>query len=136
MYLPDINYVAWLYCSSLPAHVALRANASLPVAVTADLTRVTLCKEAAVKAERERVNRSSFETTTLKFQTLDELPSRPDIAFVIKDTGEHAFLIGALEHPHPLVRRMWSSGAHDGEPACWTVEVTLTAKRSLISCSL
>ena len=134
MYLPDINYVAWLPCGSLPRQVALRAECGLPVAVTATLHPITLCKEAECTAVWNIVNRSSSQTATLKFRTSDTLAVRPDMAFVIRDTGGSTFLIGAYEHPHPLVQRTWSSGAHDGDPACWTVEVTLTARRSLISC--
>lgn len=134
MYLPGINYVAWLRCSSLPAGVARRAASGLPVSVTADSIRIPLCREAECKAETETVNHASFETTTLTFLTSEELPAFTDMAFVIRDAAGSAFLIGAYEHPHPLVRKVWSSGSNNGEPACWTVEVTLTARRSLIKC--
>ena len=82
----------------------------------------------------ETVGRASIETTTLKFQTTEDIPARPDLAFVIRDTGGEYFLIGAREHPFPIVKKQWSTGKHDGEPACWTVEVTMTARRSLIIC--
>lgn len=136
MYLPDINYVAWIPCGSLPHAVAMKADAGLPVAITATCTPIDLVKEAEATAASAAERHSLSESVTLRFLTSTRLPARTDLAFVIRDNSGSAFLIGAHERPYPLVRKQWSTGAHDGQPACWTVEVTLTAPRAFIPCSL
>ena len=73
--LPSIVKIAYLPCSELSPDILLRHKVKLPVAVYAGTTPVKFYGTPTCEGVMEYENKGRVEHTTLKFSTLDELPT-------------------------------------------------------------
>ncbi|MBR7022800.1 MAG: hypothetical protein IKI09_04930 [Bacteroidales bacterium] len=79
-------------------------------------------------------NNGRVEQTTLRFKTLDDVPTNRHIAFVVTDCNGQSYVIGQHEKPRPIIKTTSATGTPGGDPAVCSVEVTLYAQKSLIPC--
>jgi hypothetical protein len=132
--LPSITKIAYLPCSELSHDIQLRYKVKMPVAVYAGTTLVKFFDTPTCEAVMEYENKGRVEHTTLKFSTLDELPTAYPVAFVVTTANGRSYLIGAMERPFPVVKVEERTGVPAGEPAVKSVTVTLSAHKSLVPC--
>ena len=132
--LPSITKIAYLPCSELSPDIQLRYKVKMPVAVYAGTTPVKFFDTPTCEAVMEYENKGRVEHTTLKFSTLDELPTAYPVAFVVTTANGRSYLIGAMERPFPVVKIESTTGTPAGESAVNKVTVTFSASKSLIPC--
>lgn len=134
--LSGIKSVGFVPSEMLQRQIMLKHLAGLPVGLFTDVKPIEFCGVPTCTAVSSYNNNGRIEQTTLSFQTLDELPSSPHIAFVITDCNDQAYIIGQREKPRPIVKITRQTGTPDGDPAVKDVEVTLYAQKSLIPCTI
>ena len=132
--LPSITQIAYLPCSELSPDIQLRYKVKMPVAVYAGTTPVKFFDTPTCEAVMEYENKGRVEHTTLKFSTLDELPTAYPVAFVVTTANGRSYLIGAMERPFPVVKIESTTGTPAGESAVNKVTVTFSSAKSLIPC--
>ena len=132
--LPSITKIAYLPCSELSHDIQLRYKVKMPVAVYAGTTPVKFFDTPTCEAVMEYENKGRVEHTTLKFSTLDELPTAYPVAFVVTTANGRSYLIGAMERPFPVVKIESTTGAPDGDAATDKVTVTFSAPKALVPC--
>ena len=132
--LPSITKIAYLPCSELSPDIQLRYKVKMPVAVYAGTTPVKFFDTPTCEAVAEQENKGRVEHTTLKFSTLDELPTAYPVAFVVTTANGRSYLIGAMERPFPVVKVESTTGTPAGESAVNKVTVTFSSAKSLIPC--
>ena len=132
--LPSITKIACLPCSELSPDIQFRYKVKMPVAVYAGTTPVKFFDTPTCEAVMEYENKGRVEHTTLKFSTLDELPTAYPVAFVVTTANGRSYLIGAMERPFPVVKIESTTGTPAGESAVNKVTVTFSSAKSLIPC--
>lgn len=131
--LPSLLSIAYLPCSLLEPDVLEKYLAGIPIGVFAAVTPVEHFSDSSCEAEAEYNNGVTYEKTTLKFKTTDELPCSQDIAFVVKDVNGQAYLIGHQEKPFPMVG---VTKTIDQDTNIHDVKVEFSARKSLVPCSI
>ena len=132
--LPSITKIAYLPCSELSPDIVFRYKVKMPVAVYAGTTPITFYGTPSCDTVSEYENKGRLEKATLKFSTLDELPTAFPIAFVVTTANGRSYLIGAMERPFPVVKVEERTGVPGSEPAVKSVTITLSAHKSLVPC--
>ena len=132
--LPSITKIAYLPCSELSPDIQLRYKVKMPVAVYAGTSPVKFFDAPTCEAVMEYENKGRVEHTTLKFSTLDELPTAYPVAFVVTTANGRSYLIGTMERPFPVVKIESTTGTPAGESAVNKVTVTFSSAKSLIPC--
>ena len=132
--LPSITKIAYLPCSELSPDIQLRYKVKMPIAVYAGTSPVKFFDTPTCEAVMEYENKGRVEHTTLKFSTLDELPTAYPVAFVVTTANGRSYLIGAMERPFPVVKIESTTGTPAGESAVNKVTVTFSSAKSLIPC--
>jgi len=132
--LPSITKIAYLPCSELSPDIVFRYKVKMPVAVYAGTIPITFYGTPSCDTVSEYENKGRLEKATLKFSTLDELPTAFPIAFVVTTANGRSYLIGAMERPFPVVKIESTTGAPDGDTATDKVTVTFSAPKALVPC--
>ena len=101
--LPSITKIAYLPCSELSPDIQLRYKVKMPVAVYAGTTPVKFFDTPTCEAVMEYENKGRVEHTTLKFSTLDELPTAFPIAFVVTTANGRSIAPMRYERPFAVV---------------------------------
>ena len=130
--LPALKSIAYLPCSLLPPDTLEKYLTGIPVGIFAAVTPVVYFDSSSCEAEAEYHNGVSYEKTTLKFRTTDEIPRSQDIAFVITDVQGKSYLIGHRELPYPMVA---ITSVIDKDTNIFEVKVAFSARKSLIPCA-
>ena len=134
--LPGIMALGFVRGSNLPRQMMHKSLVGIPIGIMTSVTPINFIGTPTCEATSDYDNGGRIEKTTLKFLTNDTIDLFYGIAFVVKDTNGNAFVIGARENPHPIIKRNVFSGETAGSPAVFSYEVTLYAQRSLIPCFL
>ena len=132
--LPGIKFVGFVETDKLQREIMNKSLAGLPVGIFTDITPIAFCGVPTCNAESIYNNNGRIEQTTLRFKTLDDMPTSRHIAFVVTDCNNRSYIIGQREKPRPIVKVTRDTGTPNGDPAVCTVEVTLYAQKSLIPC--
>ena len=132
--LPGIKFIGFVETDKLQREMMLKALADLPVGIFTDITPIAFYGVPTCTAESTYNNNGRIEQTTLRFKTLDVMPTSRHVAFVVTDCNGQSYIIGQREKPRPIVKITRETGTPDGDPAVCTVEVTLYAQKSLIPC--
>lgn len=130
--LPGILSIAYVSNEMIQRHCDLKCLASIPVQVFTTPTEVQLKGPATCEAVSRYDNNGRVETTTLRFRSLDALPTAHPLAFIVSDVNRQRYLIGLNEAPYPVIKSTQTTGTPGGDPAVITYEVTFTALKSLI----
>ena len=85
--------------------------------------------------ESEYDNHAQTEKTVLTFQSVQELPIRRELAFVMTDAQGDSYVIGHAEAPFPTVKVTRSHGTPAEEKAGFTYEVKLIGRKTLAKVS-
>ena len=134
--LPGIKFIGFVPSDNLQREIMNKHLAGLPVGVFTDTTPIAFCGVPTCDAVSTYNNNGRIEQTTLRFKTLDKLPTTRHIAFVVTDCNGQSYLIGQREKPRPIVNITQNTGTPNGDPSVFSVEVTLYAQKSLIPCSI
>lgn len=130
--LPGILSVAYVPSVLIQRHSDLKCLATIPVQVFTTPIEVPLKGPATCETVSRYDNNGRIETTTLRFRTLDALPTTHPLGFIVTDANRQRFLIGLNEPPYPIIKSTQTTGTPDGDPAVISYEVTFTALKSLI----
>lgn len=132
--LPGIKALGYVPAEKLQREIMYKHLAGLPVGIYTDITPIDFIGAPTCEAVSTYNNNGRVEQTTLRFQTLDDVPTNRHIAFVITDCNGQSYVIGQHEKPRPIIKVSGHTGTPSGDPAVRTVEVTLYAQKSLIPC--
>ena len=130
--LPGILSVAYVPSEMIQRHSDLKCLATIPVQVFTIPIQVPLKGPATCETVSRYDNNGRIETTTLRFRTLDALPTTHPLGFIVTDVNRQRFLIGLNEPPYPVIKSTQTTGTPGGDPAVIAYEVTFTALKSLI----
>lgn len=131
--LPGIFKIGFLECSKLAPQLALKSIAGVPIAILTEITDVIFWGEATCEAVSDNDNNGKSEKTTLKFTTTQKIPDNCPLAFVIQCVNGQKFLVGAKERPYPIVKITNNTGTASGNASAYSVEITHSAVKSLLS---
>lgn len=132
--LPGIKFIGFVLAERLQREIMLKHLAGLAVGVFTDVTPITFVGVPTCEAVSSYNNNGRLEQTTLRFNTLDDLPTNRHVAFVVTDCNNQSYVIGQNEKPRPIVKVTQNTGMPNDDPAVLSVEVTLYAQKSLIPC--
>ena len=134
--LPGIKFIGYAPSELLQREMMYKYLAGLPVGVFTDLTPINFVGVPTCEAVSNYGNNGRIEQTTLRFKTLDELPTYRHVAYVVTDCNGQSYIIGQREKPRPIVKVTRDTGTPNGDPSVCSVEITLYAQKSLIPCSI
>ena len=134
--LPGIKSLGYVSADRLQREIMYKHLAGQPVGIFTDITPIAFVGVPTCEAVSQYNNNGRIEQTTLRFKTLDDMPSSRHIAFIVTDCNNRTYIIGQRENPRPIVKITQNTGTPDGDPAVFIVEVTLYAQKSLIPCSI
>ena len=133
--LPGITFIGILPAERLQREIMNKHLAGLAVGIFTDVMPIAFVGTPTCEAVSTYNKNGRIEHTTLRFKTLDKLPTYRHIAFVVKDCNNRSYVIGQHEKPRPIVNITQNTGTPNGDPAVLSVEVTLYAQKSLIPCT-
>ena len=134
--LPGIEFIGFVLAENLQREMMYKHLAGIPVGVFTDITPIAFCGVPTCEAVSTYNKNGRIEQTTLRFKTLDVLPTTRHVAFVVTDCNNQSYIIGQHEKPRPIVKITRDTGTPNGDPAVATVEITLYAQKSLIPCAI
>ena len=134
--LPGIKFIGFVIAENLQREMMFKHLAGLPVGIFTDITPISFCGVPTCEAISNYNKNGRIEQTTLRFKTLDVLPTSRHVAFVVTDCNGQSYIIGQHEKPRPIVKITHDTGTPNGDPAVATVEITLYAQKSLIPCAI
>ena len=132
--LPGIEFIGYVPAENLQREIMYKHLAGLPVGIFTSITPIAFVGVPTCEAVSTYNNNGRVEQTTLRFKTLDDVPTNRHIAFVITDCNGQSYVIGQHEKPRPIIKTTGATGTPNGDPAVCSVEVTLYAQKSLIPC--
>ncbi len=130
--LPGIIAIAYLECSKLSFNIEERKLAGLNVGIYEPLTKVCFAGMPTCVTESTHDKHSQSERTTLTFQSVDDIPIRHNLAFVVTDVQGQNYVIGHAEDPFPSIKRNKNLGTPKDEKAAYTYEVVMIGRKTLI----
>ena len=133
--LPGIKFIGYVLADNLQREMMNKHLANLPVGIFTDITPLAFCGVPTCEAVSTYNNNGRIEQTTLRFKTLDDLPTYRHVAYVVTDCNNQSYIIGQREKPRPIVKITRDTGTPNGDPSVATVEITLYAQKSLIPCT-
>ena len=131
--LPGIKSIGYLPCANLSPLIMQKHIVGIPVGVFSAITPIEHYGNASCEAESEYDHGRKLQKTKLKFSTTDEIPIDKHLAFVVTDAEGKSWLIGLREPPYPIAEY---TRLIDREKRLSEVEVSFTARKSLIPCAL
>lgn len=131
--LPGIFKIGFLECAKLAPQLALKSIAGVPIAILTEITDVIFSGESTCEAVSDNDNNGKSEKTTLKFTTTQKIPDDRPLAFVVQCVNDQNFLVGAKERPYPIVKITNNTGTVSGTVSAYSVEITHSAVKSLLS---
>lgn len=134
--LPGIKFIGYVLADNLQREVMNKHLANLPVGIFTDITPIAFCGVPTCEAVSTYNNNGRIEQTTLRFKTLDDLPTYRHVAYVVTDCNNQSYIIGQREKPRPIVKITRDTGTPNGDSAVASVEITLYAQKSLIPCTI
>ena len=132
--LPGVKNIYWVECSKLPSRIDLLAIGELSVSLLMDLNEIVFFGNADCRCVTEKENNGWRQKASLKFRTGEELPFYSNIAFVVTDVNGTSYIIGAKEHPFPVIKNEYNTGTPSGDPAGFTYEISHEALRTMVKC--
>lgn len=134
--LPGIKFIGYVPSENLQREMMNKHLANLPVGIFTDITPIAFCGVPTCEAVSTYNNNGRIEQTTLRFKTLDDLPTYHHVAYVVTDCNNQSYIIGQREKPRPIVKVTRDTGTPNGDPSVASVEITLYAQKSLIPCTI
>lgn len=130
--LPGIMQVAYVPVERLQRHSDLKCLSRVPVEVFTTPTPIALKGEATCETVSQYDNNGRTEKTTLRFRTLDDIPTTRPVAFIVTGVNRQRYLVGLREAPYPVIKRTRTTGTPGGDPAVTSYEVAFVALKALI----
>lgn len=135
--LPGIKSVSYICCKLLPPDITLRAISGTPVGIYSLTTAVELSGYATCESTASPDNNAQLEKAVLTFYTTDDtIPIDEPLAFVATTVQGQSYIIGRYEQPYPSIKRTHATGTPDGDRSVLKYEISFTAHRALVKCSL
>lgn len=131
--LPSIRKVYMVEAAQLAPNILEKYLAGLSVGVYPLPTEIEQYGTGSCSAEQELDEGSIVESTTLSFNTAEEVTDTIGKAFVVGDNNGKYWLIGQREKPYPVVT---VSKSIEDNSTINTVKVTYRRQKSLIPCNI
>ena len=132
--LPGIKAIGYVPAERLQREIMYKYLAGVPVGIFTEIKPIAFVGVPTCDAVSTYNNNGRLEQATLRFKTLDDVPTDRHIAFIITDCNGRSYVIGQHEKPRPIIKVSGHTGTPDGDPAVRSVEVTLYAQKALIPC--
>ena len=94
----------------LQREIMYKHLAGLPVGIFTEVTPIAFVGVPTCEAVSTYNNNGRVEQTTLRFKTLDDVPTNRHIAFVITDCNGQSYVIGQHEKPRPIIKTTSTTG--------------------------
>ena len=109
----------------------------MPVGIYSLTTDIELSGAATCESTASPDNNAQLEKAVLTFYSTDDtIPIDEPLAFVATTVQGQSYIIGRLEQPYPSIKRTRTTGAPDGDCSVLKYEVSFTAHRALVKCSV
>lgn len=131
--LPGILKIGFLECSKLSPQLTLKSLSDVPIAVFSEIIYVNFYGEPTCDAVNNNDCNGRVEKSTLKFITTDKIPDNKPLAFVVHCVNGAKYLIGTKEPPYPVVKISTETGKTGGDASAYSVEITYSSIKSLLS---
>ncbi|MBS7409527.1 MAG: hypothetical protein KIG59_01015 [Muribaculaceae bacterium] len=132
--LPGIKAIGWVDSQHLPRRVDLSAICGMTVAVLTDVHPIPFFDEPSCECKTQKDGAGYKDTATLKFLTSEQLPRSAALGFVVTDVNDKSYLLGSLEHPHPIVDCEQRTGIPSGDAAGYSYEIKHVSIKSMVPC--
>jgi hypothetical protein len=106
----------------------------MQVAVLTDVHPISFFDEPTCEYQTKKDGAGYEDTATLKFLTSEILPRSAVLGFVVTDVNNQSYLIGSLEHPHPIVECQQQTGIPSGDAAGYAYEIKHVSIKSMVPC--
>ena len=130
---PGIREIFLIDASALPRCVFLDAIIGRPVAIFGKPEKIDFFGVPEFSVITERSGGSSMQTASLKFKSLQDLPTS-GVAFVVRTLTDKTLLVGSLEPPRVRVKKDNNAGSPAGDSAVISYEITHKAIRTAVEC--
>ena len=135
--LPGIKSISYISCKLLPPDITLKAISGTPVGIYSLTTDIVLSGTATCESTASPDNNAQLEKAVLTFYTTDDnIPIDEPLAFVATTVQGQSYIIGRYEQPYPSVKRIRTTGMPDGDRSVLKYEISFTAHRALVPCSV
>lgn len=132
--LPGIKAIGWVDCRHLPRRVDLTGICGMEVPILTDVHPIPYFGDPTCECQTKKNSAGYEDTATLKFMTGAPLPRSAVLGFVVTDVSGRHFLIGSLEHPHPIVECQQQTGIPSGDAAGYAYEIKHVSIKSMVPC--
>jgi hypothetical protein len=133
--LPGIKSIAYLIADGLTEQLAMQSLAGLPIYIHIANTPIGFNGEPTCECTQSNAAVSPSQSVEFSFQSTEQLPDDRYLSILVTDVNGRSYLIGTKEE-HPVIERVQSFGNPDSDPSTFTYNVTLTAPRALIPCTI
>ncbi|MBQ1408198.1 MAG: hypothetical protein IIY87_00375 [Bacteroidales bacterium] len=96
--LPGIMFLGYVPAERLQREIMYKYLAGVPVGIFTDVTPINFVGVPTCEAVSSYNNNGRIEQATLRFKTLDELPTNSHIAFVIPTAADNPTLLGSMRN--------------------------------------
>ena len=117
-------------------NIELKALVGHPFGFYDTLTEVCFTGTPTCVTESDYDNHSRTEKIVLTFHSVEVLPIRRQLAFIVTDAQGDSYVIGHAEDPFPTVKVTHSHGIPADEKAGFTYEVVLIGLKTLAKVSI
>ena len=133
--LPGIQAIGYVPAENLQREIMYKHLAGLPVGIFTEVTPIAFVGVPTCEAVSTYNNNGRVEQATLRFKTLDDVPTNRHIAFVVTDCNGQSYVIGQHEKPRPIIKEARAPQERLAAILRYrSFEVTLYAQKSLIPC--
>lgn len=129
-HLTGIKKIGFVDTRYLEPYIMFKAQAGIQVAVMTGAKEIKFFGLPEIQSDLKLVNFGTREATSIKFDSLDEIPLDKDIAFIVQDVNNDNFIIGTKENP-AVVNRQYESSDPNGK-ATYKYTITNEDRISLI----
>ena len=130
--LPGITAISYVSCDSLPADLIYQALTGFTVTISSSTTEIALKSIPSCELEESPDNNTQIEKAKLSFTTLDTLPTRTPLAFLITTASGNHYILGTREKLYPTIKVTSNTSKPDADAAVHRYEVSFTARKALI----
>jgi len=134
--LPGITAISYVSCDSLPADLIYQALTDCSVTINTSTTEIALKSIPSCEVEESPDNNTLVEKAKLSFTTLDTLPTRMPLAFLITTTAGNHYILGTREKLYPTIKVTKNTSKPDAEASVHRYEVSFIARKALIPYNL
>lgn len=133
--IPGIKYIGYTECKSLQANIALRSNACYKIGIfNSNITEIGFFGNPVCNCNTEVDANGRVSLINLEFSSVDNLPLYKNLAFIVIDANDIAYLIGTAEPSYPIVAIQKFLGVPGGDTNVKKYKVYHRSTCGLVEC--